>query len=187
MALTWSFLRLGAFAVLVAASAGLGFVIYDEIGRDSLPPPASPAAAPEPAPMPAPETFTLPPLPAYHAVTDRPVFTQNRKPPPAEDVASQPATNVSEFLLSGIIITESEKIALVTNARAGSLARYREGQVMGGWRLQSILQDRIVLERGAERQEIKLTDRSRATVEGVPQPIRPPGQPQPRPQGPGRR
>ena len=172
MALTWSSLRFGAFVLLAGAGAALGIAIYSELADNSAPEASAPPAAPQAATMPPPEAFALPPLQSYSAVTERPLFSPGRKPAPPE-LSSQPATNVSEFVLSGIVITDNEKVALIADAHAGSLARYREGQIVGGWKLTSIEQDRIVLERGATRQEIKLTDKSRAAVEGVPQP-RPP-------------
>jgi general secretion pathway protein N len=166
MALNWSAAQLSAFGLLTAASVGLAILIYDELQSDAAPVVAGAPASTESGPAAAPESFAMPPLQSYRAVLDRPLFSQNRHPAPPQ-VASQPLTNPSELVLAGIIITETEKVALIANNHAGSFARYSEGQAVGGWTLQSIQQDRIILTRGANQQEVKLADKARAPTDGA--------------------
>jgi general secretion pathway protein N len=172
MALTWSSIRLGAFVTLAVVSVALGVTIYDELEGDSEAGPATAAPAttgPQGAGPPASGDFALPPFQSYAVVTERPLFTPSRHPAPTQ-TSSQPASESSAIVLTGIVIAGDDKVALVADTNAGSLARYREGQTIGGWTLVAIQQDRIVIERGATRREIKLTDKSQTTPEGVPPP-----------------
>lgn len=172
MFLRWSLIRLGALAVLAAASVVLGIVIYDEIAGGSERENTAPAASSRAAAATATQIFSLPPLQSYHVVTERPLFTPGRHPAPL-DVGTQPAGEISSLVLNGIIVSGDDKIALITDSHGGSMARYREGQMVAGWTLQSIERDHVVLERGASRQEIKLIDKPRAPADGAALPRRP--------------
>jgi hypothetical protein len=171
MALTWSSIRLGAFVTLAVASLALGVTIYDELAGESeaAPEAAASATTGQATAPPTSGTFALPPLQSYAAVTERPLFTPSRHPATTQ-TSSRPASESSAIVLTGIVIAGDDKVALVADTNAGSLARYREGQTIGGWTLVTIQQDHIVIERGATRREIKLVDKSRTTPEGVPPP-----------------
>jgi general secretion pathway protein N len=172
MALTWASIRLGAFVTLAVASVALGVTIYDELAGESEAGPAGAASATSAQQATVPPTsgtFALPPLQSYTAVTERPLFTPSRHPATTQ-TSSRPASESSAIVLTGIVIAGDDKVALVADTNAGSLARYREGQTIGGWTLVTIQQDHIVIERGATRREIKLVDKSRTTPEGVPPP-----------------
>ena len=154
--------RRGMALVLVALCLALGAIIYAELGpaRDATPAAPAAAAAGDPAPAlpPQPSSFTLPPIETYAEVAQRPLFSPTRQPPPPE--AAQDALGKSSgFALIGIIIVEDGRIALIQHGRPPVLARLKEGQVVEGWTVQSILPDRVMLQHGATEHELKLRDR----------------------------
>jgi general secretion pathway protein N len=86
----------------------------------------------------------LGPLTAYAAVTERPLFTQSRRPPPTEASAA-PAELQRNFSVAGIVLSGQERIALVQQGTDKKLLSVREGQSLGGWTVRSIAADRVVL------------------------------------------
>jgi hypothetical protein len=165
MALTWSGLRLGAFVLLAAGAAGLGYLIYAELTSGAADQaaeaaaPASPAAG-SAATAPA-GGFAMPPASAYRSVTERPIFAPSRRPTVRD--APEAVADAVSFNLVGIVISGEDKIALISQAQTQGkgLQRIKEGQTIGGWTVQAIEQDRVVLERDAGTHELKLTDKEK--------------------------
>jgi general secretion pathway protein N len=162
--------------LLCALCAALGYTIYDEldalapIGPAAALPGTLPAAAPPVPRAPEPAVFTLPPLDRYAEVVQRPLFAPTRQPPPPETVQDN-QTKSSSFTLAAIIISGQGKVALIQHGKPPVLARLSVGQSVDGWTVQSVLPDRVVLERAAVLQELKLKDKPGA---GVVTPPRPP-------------
>lgn len=128
-------LALGALAAAAALlRAGL------EIPAIPAPPPPrgeTPITATPPAPR-------LAPLPAYAAVTERPLFLADRAPqPPAAPSADAPRGMV--FGLSGTIASGARRFALLRRPD-GKIDRLTEGQSVEGWRIVRIQSDRVTLE-----------------------------------------
>lgn len=147
--------------LLLALCLGLCGVIFLETRGDPIgaaayattPPPRKPASI-----RPAPASFVMPPLRAYAEVTARPLFSRTRRPP----VASATATDASGFTLIGIVISSSERHALVEHGRPPHLERIGEGQELEGWTAEQILPDRVVLRRGDTRVDLKAREKPRA-------------------------
>jgi len=169
MALSLPILRAGALLALAAVCGGLAFVVYTELAASD--PPAAPSVgttALPPAPAPAP-VFTMPPPQSYAAVSERPLFSPSRRPPTAAATPAA-ASEISALSLTGIIISGDERIALVASGEPATVSRLKEGQTLGGWTVRSIQQDRVVLERDATQQELKLTEKARPAPPGAPSP-----------------
>jgi hypothetical protein len=105
----------------------------------------------------APPRFALPPLDEFGHVLERPVFASTRRPPERSAVA--PAQSAS-FVLVGIVISSSNRQAFIEHGEPLLLHRVAEGQVLAGWRIESILPDRVVVSQGAVRQEVKPKDKA---------------------------
>jgi type II secretory pathway component PulC len=125
------------------------------------------AASEEPAAAPLPAatarknavagSFSLPPLQSFNAVTDRPLFTPNRRPPAQ---GSDDAGPWQSLILAGIIISANSREALILHGKPQTAAHIAEGQDVEGWVVTSILPDRIVIRNGSSEHELKLLEKS---------------------------
>lgn len=149
--------------LLLALCFGLAGVIYVEATEPPLPLPADTApratATPDVAGAGRP-SFSLPPLNAYAEVAARPLFTETRRPAPGA-LAGDPAS--ANFTLVGIIISGSDRHALMAHGQPPRTERIVEGQSVDGWTVESILSDRIVLRRVDTRIEVKAKNTSGAS------------------------
>jgi len=171
--------RPGIALLLSLICLGLGGVIYYELGlsEEKTPNAAAPVVAGAVPPLPPqPASSTLPPIETFAEVTRRPLFSATRQPPP--ETVKDTQGNSTSFALLGVIISESGKTALIEHGAPPAMIRLKEGQAVEGWTLQSILPDRVVLQRGATEQELKLKDRAAPPAQP---PRQPPAVPLPRP------
>jgi hypothetical protein len=111
--------------------------------------PADPAAS-EPR-------FTMPPLRDFGEVLARPVFSETRRPP--VEAAAAPGTS-GPFSLVGVVLSASERHALLEHGQPAHIDRIAEGQEVDGWTLEAVQLDRVVLRRGENRVEVKAKDRA---------------------------
>ena len=100
---------------------------------------------------------------SYDVISNRPLFSETRRPP---DHAGENAPDVdSEVLrhvgLTGVVITPERKTALIYSQKSPAMLNLQEGESFEGWRLDKVLQDRIVLSHGGETAEIVIWDKSR--------------------------
>lgn len=150
--------RRGAAVGLAALCCALAGIVAVELGGEaggSTPPPLATAPLRPLPPLPA--AFDLPPLASYAEVAERPLFSPARRKPP-EAAGQDLLGKSSSFVLVGIVISGSGRVALVQHGQPAEMARLGEGQAVEGWTLQSILPDRVVLQHGASEVELKLKD-----------------------------
>jgi len=113
---------------------------------------------------------------AYVSVTERPLFRPERRPPEEEpeEETPTPEPEQSEDLaaldLSAVVITPAVMSAWVRDNKAQELKRVRLGDELAGWAVKDILNDRVVLERQGERNELLLRDFSQMPPPVVPPP-----------------
>ncbi len=155
----------------------LGFVFYLSSNADP-PIPAIPAlsasAGPDPGmaePAPVPD-FALKPIEEYAETLARPIFADTRRPPVPEPEPEAPPPEPEEppppakappipgLTISGIVISPSERFALVQDAGSRNLKRISIGDDVGGWRVASIEFNQIVLRYGDAREVYELKDRA---------------------------
>jgi hypothetical protein len=119
---------------------------------------------------------------AYASVIERPLFRPERKPPEPESADEEPAPEPTEpedlaaLDLSAVVITPGLMSAWVRDSKAQELKRVRLGDELAGWAVKDILNDRVVLERQGERNELILRDFSK-----MPPPVALPPKPTRRP------
>jgi hypothetical protein len=136
------------------------------------PEPADAAAVPaEPAAAAAPGA-SLPPLPAFappagetfSEIRERPPFSPSRRPPPeamalGETPPEAPQAPAPDFTLVGINIGGSERAALIRPPEGARPQWVYPNDLVRGWRVVAIENDRLVLEAGATRAELSLRPR----------------------------
>jgi hypothetical protein len=160
IARSWSSLQVVAVAALVLVCLGLAGVIAVEVSTPSLavPEAASQPSAPAKASVSAaPTPFSLPPLQSFASITDRPLFSQSRRPSPqGSDDTLGPW---SSFVLAGVIISPASREALILHGKPPTVVHVQEGQNVDGWLVTSILPDRVVFRGGTTEHELKLLDK----------------------------
>jgi hypothetical protein len=126
----------------------------------------------------------LPPDPkdAYASVTDRPLFRPQRRPEedvdPEAQATAEPdaATSLEGMNLSAVIITPTLVSAWIQDPNEPRLRRLRIGDELEGWSVQTILPDRVLLERQGEQDALILRDYGKTPSPAAPMPVprRPP-------------
>jgi len=158
---SWPLLQTSTLLILTVACIGMAGVIYAELtapvlGTDDAAP-APRAAGGNPRGTGAAQRFSLPPLPAFAAVTERPLFAQSRRGPAhGSDESLGPWTSLA---LAGIVITASTREALILHGRPQVMVHLQEGQSVEGWVVTSILPDRVVMRGGSTENELRLLDK----------------------------
>jgi type II secretory pathway component PulC len=108
--------------------------------------------------------FVMPPEDTYAEVSERPLFFRSRRPLPPEVVTKEetPAdTSRAAFILSGVVLTGTQRMALLQSQSSPKIARVEEGQEYEGWTVEAIHPNKVVVRRGQEVSEIVLEDRAR--------------------------
>ena len=133
------------------------------IGHPPQPPAVRAAPPPELPAAPALEPFGLSPPSQYSEVAIRPLFIAERRPepppPPDETPPEKPPTGPEQkFMLFGVMIMPGTQAALLRpEAPNAKTARVGVGEMIGEWRLDAVLPDRVVLRKGETTQELPLT------------------------------
>lgn len=116
--------------------------------------PAVTMTQPTPA-APSSDDFFLPPLSAYAAVTERPLFARNRRPL-APQAAAATVADAKSFVLVGVTVSGKERMAVIRRGAPPTIARLTEGQEIDGWTVRHIGDDRVVLRNHATEATIPL-------------------------------
>ena len=156
----------GRAFLLFAICIGLGFLIFTQ-ARDGVPLPdlSGTIAQSSVAPVVAGETprglAPMPPIETFDEVVERPLFFRSRRPPDpdAAPPPEAPPAPKADFVLTGLVISGKERLALLRPAGSKTVARVHQGEEIEGWRVEAIHADRVVLKRGETVQEIRLEDR----------------------------
>lgn len=153
--------------VLGGLIVGLGVVIVAEtrLFTDTLPLASVPVTQRKLASaIVDPAQFRLPPLSNYAVVTERPLFSESRRP--LLEAASAGDAQSAMFTLVGIVMTGNDRYAVIQHGRPPHLDRAREGQELDGWTIHSIQPDRVVFQRDAQRFDLKFRDGTPPAVSG---------------------
>ncbi len=99
---------------------------------------------------------------AYDVISNRPLFSETRRPPEHEPDAPEPTSEALRHVgLTGVVITPERKTALIYSQKSPEMLNLQEGESLEGWHLDKVLQDRIVLSHGDETAEIVIWDKTR--------------------------
>lgn len=135
-------------------------------------------ASPQDAPA---REFSLRSLSSFAEVSQRPLFSETRRPALAAD---QSTAAWSSFVLQGVIVSSLIREALVLHNKPATLVGLREGDMLDGWTAESILSDRITFRNGNEKQVLTLAV-TRGSEKPEDREERKPPQPPARRQAPG--
>jgi hypothetical protein len=147
-------------ALLAGGCVAVGALLAVELewlSRDEVVAPPSRLAA-VPRQETAPSTFRMPPLASLREVVDRPLFSESRRPAPAE-ASKEPTAKLPNLTLVGIFLSADRRQALVERGQPPRVEWISERQALEGWTVETIGPDRIILARTDARQEIVVKDR----------------------------
>ena len=127
-------------------------------------------------------SFKMPPAEEYEDILSRPLFNRSRRPETAQEnpqasrdneTQGTPAANIS---LNGVVVARGRRVALLRLDNDPKVMHVAEGQQAGGWVIEAIRADRIILRRGDTASEVAL-DYKRQSGGSVTQAVRPENQP----------
>ncbi len=175
-----------ARATLTVVTVLLAGAIWAEsrhgVMSDWLMPDAPPAVQPSDAgggkPLTAGgELFVVPTVTPVEDLTqtvERPLFDRSRRPAAnvvdtgAPEPPPLPPGNPPQVVLTAVVITDLDRVALLQVAGAEELLRLREGQEVSGWQLTQVTAEGITLAQGTNTHEVALR-----TYQPAPAPARP--------------
>ncbi len=153
-------------AVLLLLALGLSGLLYVQW-----------AIAPEQAPSPIPqrgaahseavepkagaEDLALGDPQAFDVISQRPLFTQERRPPedaPAAVAVPEQREDLKGLDLSTVLITPQQTVAWVKDAKSSELIRLEPGKKIRGWTVQAVQPSRLLLATGKETAELELRE-----------------------------
>ena len=108
------------------------------------------------------EVKLLPPLAAttpeasYPETASRPLWIPTRRPAPVVATAATPAFTRGQFVLQGVTIAGSTRIALLKEKASGRVHRVELGRDVNGLHLAEVEPERVTLTQGPEREVIEL-------------------------------
>jgi len=137
--------------LLLLLCCGLSVAIY--VGARE---PMTPASIAAPASPPAPAldsgpVFIMPPLSSFADVLARPLFSETRRRPKAGAARDD---KPADFTLVGIIISPTERHALLSHGTPAQLEHLAVGQSIDGWTVTAIEPSRVLLAQGGRETEI---------------------------------
>lgn len=139
-------------ALMGASAVFASTILPRDEPRLPIIPPVSEPAADRIAPVDL-TPAAQPPLEALVAALDRPLFTPSRRPP----VAAPAAPVELDATLAGVLMTDSEKVALVLQGGAQRAVRLREGDDFLGWSVIRIEQRSLVFGRDGRTERLDLS------------------------------
>lgn len=150
--------RLGLAGVCAFLAAVIALELAPEPGIAQAE--AGVAKAPRaPAALPG-EITALAPLPQYAAIVERPLFDASRRPPPlAESGTPAVAADLRQLTLTGVVITPHSRFAIFQDKSPAQISRVAQGMAVGGWTLEEVRADGVVLRRGTARQRLPLYEK----------------------------
>ncbi len=146
--------------LLATVSAMLALRIRDDLQRPPEPlAVAGPDAVASGQAIETPEMpkYDPPPIERFAAALDRPLFSQDRRPPEDEPMGTGVVEDRAlSATLQGILFATSGSVALLTAVGESSPVRVSEGEVFLGWRLLEIHPDKVVFGRDEDTVTLEL-------------------------------
>lgn len=120
--------------------------------------------------------FEMKPSEDYTQIVERPLFNRSRRPaPPDESRAAAGGTGqvaaAAKIALNGIVLAGPRRVALLRFDNDPKVMHVAEGQQAGGWLIERIGTDRVVLRRGQQASEIVLDYKRHGDQESMPLPL----------------
>jgi len=168
------------WAAAACVAAG-GFVVFQLWQGDvplSKPPDQQTAVAPTEAASgePTQAGFEMKPSGDYTQIVERPLFTRSRRPPPPSESKAAAggagqAAAAAKIALNGIVLAGGRRVALLRFDSDPKVMHVSEGQQAGGWLIERIGADRVVVRRGQQASEIVLDYKRHGDQDAMPVPL----------------
>jgi hypothetical protein len=117
-------------------------------------------------------SFELPGAEEYEDIRLRPLFNRSRRPDAPQEIpqaggdgSDSKGTPAAQISLNGVVLTRDRRVALLRLDNDPKVMHVAEGQRAGGWLIEAVRPDRIVLRRGDTASEVAL-DYKRRDGEG---------------------
>lgn len=94
---------------------------------------------------------------AYPETAARPLFTPTRRPAPEAVAAPQSTFQKGQFVLLGVIVVGSNRIAMLREKSNGRLHRVEQGREINGIKVLEIERETVTLAQGGEQEKLGLT------------------------------
>lgn len=88
-----------------------------------------------------------PPLARFAPALDRPLFAPDRRPPPVGAEAEPEPRQALIATLQGVMLSGTERRALIRPGTGDQVVRLKEGDLLQGWRLEEIGPDHVLFRR----------------------------------------
>ena len=144
-----------SFAALLAAVVGLEVFL----GSRDRPRETAKAGSAEPPLKVVDMSIEFPPVDRYSEFVERPLFSNTRRAfQPSDRTPLDPsgATTAFDLELSGVTLSGTRKLALIKTKRDNAQHRIGQGEEFRGWTLGEVLADKVVMQNGAQTQELAL-------------------------------
>jgi general secretion pathway protein N len=121
--------------------------------------------------LPSPEQARLPPLENFSEIFERPIFSPDRRPGSTAEIVVETPRGDIDLLLSGVIISDTSRVAILLPADGSEQLRFRKGDQYKGWSLEEIRPQEVLFIRDGEERKLAL-DYERAVPEPAKKPKR---------------
>lgn len=160
--------------LLAVVCAGLAAILAAEVGMPpeadttqvDRPPQSSASVSSVAAAVTRGPSFTPGPLDSFADIVERPLFNETRRPAvslAAQDGVIAPLADTS-IQLTGVVLSEGRRIAVLQLEGAPRPVSVEVGSDVGGWKVEVIGAERVVLSQGEKSKEITIEDRMKAVA-----------------------
>ncbi len=156
----WAMAACAVAGLFVAFQLWRGDAPVGPATDESAPSLPSGAAAGEEA---ADKGFVMKPQEDFADIAERPLFNRSRRPAPPDDTKNTAAAMAggegaaaAKIALNGVLLTGQRRVALLRFDNDPKVMHLSEGQEAGGWRIEKIVADRVVVRRNGQASEIVL-------------------------------
>ncbi len=146
---------LSALVILLAVVIGAEGEFGASVGSVIRPGAASRAVATDAKLLPP--IIAIAPEVAYPETTARPVFTPTRRPAPEAPAAAQSTFQKGQFVLQGVIVVGSDRVAMLREKSSGRIIRIERGKEVNGIKVVEIQPETVTLSLGSEEEMLSLS------------------------------
>ena len=124
--------RTGTALVLALAATGCAAALHHQLQEPAARTPEVAARSTPALPGLDEPEVAVPPLAAYAAVVERPLFSPSRRPPVVAEATAAPTAPARKLTLRGIVLSPHKRIALIETEGAPEPRWLAEGETLQG-------------------------------------------------------
>jgi general secretion pathway protein N len=146
---------LSALAILLAVVIGVEGEFGASVGSVIRPGAARRAVATDAKLLPP--IIAIAPEVAYPETVARPVFSPTRRPAPEAPATAQSTFQKGQFVLQGVIVVGTNRVALLREKSSGRIIRIERGKEVNGIQVVEIQPETVTLSLGSEQEMLSLS------------------------------